>query len=66
MARRSATECAAIEHACRRLGLVSEEATDAARSLLDRVVAMLTTMTLRLKKPGAEAGEEAGEGPDKI
>jgi four helix bundle protein len=62
MARRSGTECAAIQHACSALGLVAPESGEPARTLLDRIVAMLTAMVLRLKKPGAGAGAEAGEG----
>jgi four helix bundle protein len=62
MARRSGTECAAILHACRALSLVQDQATEPARALLDRIVAMLTAMVLRLKEPGAEAGAEAEAG----
>ena len=60
IARRSATECAAIQHACRVLGLVGEEPISKSLALLDRVVAILTAMTLRLKTSGAQAGAEAG------
>ena len=59
MARRSGTECAAILHACGVLTLSQDQVTEAARTLLDRIVAMLTAMVLRLKEPGTEAGSGA-------
>jgi four helix bundle protein len=64
MARRSGTECAAILHACRVMTLSPEEPSELARSLLDRIVAMLTALVLRLQEPGADAGADAGAGPD--
>jgi four helix bundle protein len=62
MARRSATECAAILDGCRALRLLPAESLAAGRSLLWRIVAMLTAMALRHGRPGAEAeaGTEAG------
>ena len=42
MARRSATECASILDICRRLDLIDENMSSKARSLLLRVVSMLT------------------------
>jgi hypothetical protein len=47
MARRSATECAAILDVCSRLGLTSSTQIAVGRDLLIQVVAMLTTMTQR-------------------
>ena len=47
MARRSATECAAILDVCRRLRLTSPEHTAAGRELLVQIVAMLTAMARR-------------------
>jgi four helix bundle protein len=44
MARRSATECAGILDICRDLDLMDEEISMIARSVLLRVVAMLTKM----------------------
>jgi len=41
MARRSATECAAILDVCRQLELISRERYDAGRELLLRCVSML-------------------------
>jgi four helix bundle protein len=66
MARRSGTECAAILHACGVLMLSQNELIEPARSLLDRIVAMLTAMVLKLKKSGAEAGAGAEAGPDEM
>ena len=47
MARRSATECAAILDVCKRLALVSSKEFDPSRKLLLRMVAMLTSMVRR-------------------
>jgi four helix bundle protein len=58
MARRSGTECAAILDCCRVLRLCNETESEAGRSLLDRIVAMLTAMVRRLQKSGA--GADAG------
>jgi four helix bundle protein len=44
MARRSATESAAILDACRALSLTTEPSSPAARAVLLRIVAMLTAM----------------------
>ena len=44
MARRSATECAAILDVCRRLALVEEEAHLAGREALLRIVSMLVPL----------------------
>ena len=56
VARRSATECAAILDVCRRLCLISPEHTTAGRELLVQVVAMLTAMARRRTgTPGANS-----------
>ena len=44
MARRSATECAAILDVCRRLALLGEDAHLASRELLLRIVSMLVSL----------------------
>jgi four helix bundle protein len=44
MAKRSATECAAIFDVCRRLALIEESGFGAGRELLLRIVSMLTKM----------------------
>ena len=62
IARRSATECAAILDGCRALKLSDRERVATARDLLWRIVAMLTAMALRFQEPGAEAGAEAEAG----
>jgi four helix bundle protein len=56
MAKRSATECAAIIHVCRRLGLVEDSRYVAGRELLLRVVAMLVQMVRRLGESGTGSG----------
>ena len=66
MARRSGTECAAIQHACFALKLVDHESTETARGLLDRIVAMLTAMVLRIKDPGSGSGARSGSVPDEM
>ena len=53
MARRSATESAAIFDACRVLSLTTEPASQAGRAILLRIVAMLTAM---VKKSGSGSG----------
>jgi four helix bundle protein len=62
MARRSATECAAILDACRLLKLVDPRRCESGRALLWRIVAMLTAMAR--PKPGAEAEAEAEAGAE--
>jgi four helix bundle protein len=49
IARRSATESAAVLDVCRTVQLGDEKRIDAGRNLLLRIVAMLTAMILRLK-----------------
>ena len=56
MARRSATESAAILDACRILALTDESTTQTGRVLLLRVVAMLTAMVLKLSGSGSGSG----------
>jgi four helix bundle protein len=53
MARRSATESAAIFDACRILSLTTEPSAQAGRAILLRIVAMLTAM---VKKSGSGSG----------
>ena len=56
MARRSATESAAILDACRLLSLVDADQLQKGREWLLRVVAMLTAMVVKLSGAGADAG----------
>jgi len=48
MAKRSATECAAVLDVCRRLGLAAQTPLDAGRELLLRVVSMLVPLIRRV------------------
>ena len=59
MARRSATESAAILDACRVLGLIDEAASQNGRGLLLRVVAMLTAMVVKISGSGSGSGSAA-------
>ena len=61
MALRSATECAALLHVCRRLTLLDDKLSSTGRDLLSRVVAMLTKMVVNL---GQEPGTGSGSGSD--
>jgi four helix bundle protein len=56
MARRSATECAAILDASRVLKLSPDVLLATGRGLLARIVAMLTAMVLRLGESGSGSG----------
>ena len=56
MARRSATESAAILDACRTLTLINHEQSQLGRTLLLRVVAMLTAMVVKLSGSGSGSG----------
>jgi four helix bundle protein len=47
MAKRSATECAAVLDVCRRLGLADETALNSGRALLLRIVSMLIPLIRR-------------------
>jgi four helix bundle protein len=65
IARRSATECAAILDVCRKLDLVPVEKLAKGRDLLLRLVAMLIKLAKRCEQPsgtgaGTHAGTEAG------
>ena len=60
MARRSATECAAILDVCRRLTLVNAKQFDPSRALLLRIVAMLTSMVRRRSSSGSGSGSGSG------
>ena len=60
MAKRSATECAAILHVCRQLGLIAPANYDAGRGLLLRVVAMLTKMVRNRDGSGSGSGSGSG------
>src|SRR5512141_3239645 len=53
MARRSATESAAILDACRVLALIDATASQTGRGLLLRVVAMLTAMVVKISGSGS-------------
>ena len=61
IARRSATECAAILDVCRKLGLADEECHGVGRELLVRVVSMLVRMSRR-SGVGNVSGTGAGTG----
>jgi len=61
MAKRSATESAAIVHVCQRLGLVEQPRYKAGRELLLRIVAMLVKM-VRHTDPGTGTGSGSGSG----
>ena len=58
IARRSATESAAILDACRALSLTTDEAPHAGRVVLLRIVAMLTAMVV--KRSGSGSGSGSG------
>ena len=60
MAKRSATESAAILHVCQRLRLVEGARYQAARELLLRIVAMLVQMVRRTGEPGTGSGTGSG------
>ncbi|MCU0693608.1 MAG: four helix bundle protein [Polyangiaceae bacterium] len=60
IARRSATECAAILDASRAVNLADSQLLSKGRALLLRVVAMLTAMVLRLHDPGSGSGSGSG------
>ena len=56
MAKRSATECAAILDVCRSLALLDEAPFQRGRDLLVRIVAMLTKMAQRIRVSGTGTG----------
>jgi four helix bundle protein len=61
MARRSATECAAILDVCGRLKLSDDLRSATGRKLLLRIVAMLTAMVLGLAGSGSGSGSGSPE-----
>ena len=62
MAKRSATECAAILDVSRRLALLEEPRFQTGRDLLLRIVAMLTKMARRTSDSGTGTGTGSGSG----
>ncbi len=56
MALRSATECAAILDVCRKLELTESQPIQSGRSLLLRIVAMLTAMARKYSGAGTGSG----------
>ena len=60
MAKRSATESAAIMHVCDRLQLVESARYQAGRELLLRIVAMLVQMARRTVESGTGSGTGSG------
>ncbi len=60
IARRSATESAAILDPCRTLALADEAALRSGRDLLLRIVAMLTAMVVKLGDSGSGSGSGSG------
>src|SRR5262245_46196979 len=66
IARCSGTECAAILHACEALKLVDPGPIEAARLVLERVVAMPTAMVRRIQDSDADADAGAdADAPEK-
>ena len=60
MAKRSATESAAIMHVCDRLQLLERARYQAGRELLLRIVAMLVQMVRRIAESGSGTGSGSG------
>jgi four helix bundle protein len=60
MARRSATECAAVLDVCSRLELVERDCVGAGRELLLRIVAMLTRIVRSREESGTGSGSGSG------
>jgi four helix bundle protein len=60
MAKRSATESAAILHVCDRLALLEQARYRAGRELLLRIVAMLVQMVRRTPESGTGSGTGSG------
>ena len=65
MARRSATESAAVLDVCVRLRLLDEERYTRGRGMLLEVVSMLVRMVSNLGEPEAEEEEGKGRGKGK-
>ena len=61
MAKRSATECAAVLDVCRRLDLASVKRLDAGRHLLLRIVSMLIQL---IRKTAGNSGTGTGTGTE--
>ena len=64
MARRSATECAAILDACRIVSQPDASAVHTGRSLLLRIVAMLTGAVVKLSDSESGSGSGSGSNPE--
>jgi len=62
IAKRSATECAAVLDVCQRLSLLDEESHTNARGLLVRIVSMLIKLVRRAGHSGTGAGTGTGTG----
>ncbi len=60
IARRSATECAAVMDVCKRLNLIEESIYDSGRELLLQIVSMLTRMVKNISEAGKGKGREIG------
>ena len=60
MAKRSATECAAILDVCSKLELAEKDAVNTGRELLLRIVAMLTQIVRRREEAGSGSGTGSG------
>ena len=63
MAKRSATECAAVLDVCRRLDLASDKRLDAGRELILRIVSMLIPL-IRRAAGGSGTGTGTGTGTE--
>ena len=61
IAKRSATESAAVLHVCNRLALVEDARYQAGRELLLRIVAMLVQMVRRIAESGSGSGSGSGK-----
>jgi len=59
MARRSATECAAVFDVCRCLRLIDSEKLESGYSLLERIIAMLTKLAQAVTGTGTELNQSA-------
>lgn len=64
IASRSATECAAILDACKRVGIAEERLTSEGRAMLLRIVSMLIKLSKRHQTIGARAGTGTGTGTE--
>ncbi len=64
MARRSATECAAVFDVCRCLKLIDSEKLESGYALLERIIAMLTKLAQAVTGTGTGTGSGTGSGSD--